>query len=324
MSPVFRALALLLIVTSPALAVEELPFPLKTTELKTDGQRFYVEGRQRILRNAKVVSLRATTIRGRGPNAVLEVEGTLEMRAVTGGKVKVENLRIELMPRFRKLSIMNTEFIGTSSVESATGESHEGRVYIAGTKFNDKTRLSLAMTGGDAIVSGCHFVNPVLIDGVPRSEKAGSNVKVRVMGCTGRDQGIWGGITIRGGKDVVLSGCDLAGDLVGLDDNRDLQFISNNVRPARIEFRQSKSGKFGRTEIKTCDFRTPDIALGAPPRRKAPERLVMESCWFGGSVDEDQIRAEKITDVGKDPELGVIAVLKKIRPSPLGFGGTRN
>jgi len=50
----------------------------------------------------------------------------------------------------------------------------------------------------------------------------------------------------------------------------------------------------------------------------------MESCWFGGSVDEDQIRAEKITDVGKDPELGVIAVLKKIRPSPLGFGGTRN
>jgi hypothetical protein len=272
---------------------------------------------------AKVVSLRATTLSGRA-GATLVVSGALEMRAVTGGKVILEDLRIELAPDFAALSLIDCELRGSSSIGSVPDGSHEGKVYLGKVRFGGKTELSLRMTGGDATIQGCHFDRPFHVLGVPRSEKQGSQAEVKVLGCNGEDTGIFGGFSIDGVKECHVAFSDLGGAQVLFSDCAELELVGNNVRSKRFELRQTKTGKFAGTTIEGCDIRSPKIVLGAPPHGDSTEKLVFSECWFGGGTEEDALRAERFEDGAKDPQVGVEAELKKIRSEPAGLGGDRD
>lgn len=306
---------------APAPAVEAKPFPLKTVTLKTDGETFFVEGRMVIPSNAKVVSLRATTVTGRGDDATLVIEGELQMRAVTGGSVVLENVKLELARGFHALSLMQTEMRGTGGIVSDEKDAHEGTVYVSGSKFVGSTKVALRMTGGTAAFSGCNFAQQVSIQGVPRSEKAPSQLEFGMQGCKGDKEGVLGGLRVVGIKEANLAFNDLAGAECLFSDVEKLKLYGNNVRSERCEFAQSKPGRFGGSDIEADDFRSKRIVLTAPPKPGAPERVKFTSCWFGGGTDAKAIRAELFEDAGTDPKIGAIAELQKVVATPVGMGG---
>ncbi len=302
----------------------ESPFPITTTTLKSDGERYFVEGRAVLPHDAKVVSLHATTLSGRGEDATLVVSGDLEMRAVTDGRVIIEDLCIELAPDFEALTLIDCELRGTSSIRSAADGAHEGKVYLGKVRFGGKTELSLRMTGGAATIQGCHFDRPFRIQGVPRPGTQESQVEVKVLGCNGDEVGIFGGFSIEGAKECHVAFSDLGGAELLLANCATLELVGNNVRAKRFELRQSRPETFGGTTIQGCDFRAPRIVLSSPRKGDAPEKLVFSECWFGGGTDEDAVRAERVEDGADDPLVGVEAELKQIRADPAGLGGNRD
>ncbi|MBI5433048.1 MAG: hypothetical protein HZA52_09490 [Planctomycetes bacterium] len=306
---------------NPAAPVEAKPFPLKTVTLKTDGEAFYVEGRMVIPSNAKVVSLRATRVTGRGDDATLVIEGELQMRAVTGGLVVLENVELELARDFHALSLMQTEMHGTGGIVSDEKDAHEGTVYVSGSKFVGSTKVALRMTGGTAAFSSCSFAQQVSIQGVPRSEKAPSQLEFGMQGCKGDKEGVFGGLRVVGIKEANLAFNDLAGTECLFSDVEKLKLYGNNVRAERCEFAQTKAGRFGGTDIEADDFRAKRIVLTAPPKPGAPERVKFTSCWFGGGTDAKTIRAELFEDAGTDPKIGAVAELQKVVATPVGMGG---
>lgn len=86
-------LSLALVAAVPAVQEGPLPFPDSTITVKTDDSQFFVRGRCVLPRNAKVALLRRARVEGnpgKGEDgaveeAVIEVSGTLELKAVTGG-----------------------------------------------------------------------------------------------------------------------------------------------------------------------------------------------------------------------------------------------
>ncbi len=301
---------------------EEL-FPLTTTTLKTDGRLLYVEGRAELGHTERVVSLRATTISGRGEGATLVVHDELELRAVTGGAVILQDLRIELAADFEALSMISCELRRTSLVHSVEDGSHEGKIYLGKTTFAGRTELALRMSGGAATIQGCSFDRPFRILGIPRSEKQASQVEVKVLGCNGQRVGIFGGLRIEGAKECHVAFSDLGGEEVALVECAKLELTGNNVRADRFELRQAQPGKFDDTKIKACDVRSPRIVLAAPRKEGGTEKAVFDESWFGGGTDEESIRAERIADARSEQGSGVEADLKKIRELPLGLGGGR-
>jgi len=304
-------------------AAEEQAFPLETTTVKTDGLRFYVEGRQRIPRNAKVVSLRHATLTGRGTDAVLEVDGQLEMRAVTGGKVVIENLRIELTENVKKLSFMNTEFRGKGGLFSHQDAQHGGLVYVASTRFEGESKLELAMMDGEVAIDGCHFAKPLTVIGVPRSDTTGSQLVLKLLGCQGQrpPTGVFGGLTVQGVKEAIVRFNDIAGPEARFVDCRELDLQVNNLRSGRLELVQSLPGKFGRTTIKNDDVRARKLVFRAPAGKGHPEKLTLRDCWFEGLGDPEAILAERVEDSRTDPEIGVTVELEDVREESLGLGG---
>lgn len=317
----FVVLALFSLAPIRTVAPLEKPFPLKSVTLKTDGELFYVEGRMVLPKNQKVVSLRATKVTGRGENATLVVAGELQMRAVTGGNVVLENVTIELAHDLDALSLMQTEMRGQGGIVSEEKDAHEGSIYVSGSKFVGETRVALRMTGGTAAFSGCQFAKELSIQGVPRSEKAASQLEFGLQGCKGKDAGLLGGLRVAGIRQANVAWNDVAGDECVFFDVDKLKLLGNNLRSTRVEFAESRAGRFGGVEIEANDFRTKRIVLTAPEKPGAPERVPFTGCWFGGSTDAKALRAELFEDAGKDPKIGAAADLLKISATPLGQGG---
>ena len=114
---------------APRPATEE-PFPLETTTLKNDGASYYIEGRVRIPHNQTVVSLRHMSLTGRGTHPVLEVSGKLEIKAATGGRSKIRNLTIEVMPDCVDLLVTEAIFSDGGGVRSSPDGPADTEIYL--------------------------------------------------------------------------------------------------------------------------------------------------------------------------------------------------
>jgi hypothetical protein len=307
------------LVLSAASGLEE-PFPLETVTLRTEGGAFYVEGRQTIPTNAKITSLRRITIRGRGEGAVLEVAGKLELKAVTGGEVKVENCWIEVAPECRDLYLSHVTFGSRAGLRTAEEQPADTDIFMEFVKFGSEP-LQLTMTAGSVDLQSCDFRKPVTIRGVKPSEKGANGLKLVIMGSTGRNAALAGGLLVTGVKEALVRTNDIGGALTLFRDCRSVTFDGNNARSGTTEFHQSAYGRFGRTTIKNVDVRSDKLVLFSPAQGKQAERVILEHCWFGGLEDPEAIRASIVEDCGQNPESGVLCTFKKTSASPLGFGG---
>jgi len=307
------------------------PFPLKTTTLKQDGQVYTVEGRVRIPRSQTIVSLRHMKLKGVGPDAVLEVAGALEMKAVTGGGVTIENVTIELLPDCKELLLTSATFNGNSSLRSSDEGPNKAKVFLSGVTFSGKAALDLRMSGGRVDLHSSHSDSPVRITGVHPSEKNRAKLTVRLLGNNGtrnnRPTGLMGGLFLIGAWDASITSCDMAGAHSVIENNRGLLFAANNMRSKLAEFRQDDPKAFSRTKIQNSDFRGPETIVFAPGDPAKPDKLVriqMDGCYFQARTDPDIIRDLLVRDSGRDPKNGMLVTFKKTSGKPRNLGGKAN
>ncbi len=317
-----RSLTLIALLASTA-AAAEVPFPTnKTQTLRKEFGEYYVEGRQVIPKNVSITSLRQMKLVGRGENPTLVVEGVLDLRAVTGGWARIENLRIELAPTAKELVLMDVELgRGAKLVPSDAGPA-KAKVSFNGSKILHGGSFEVLMDAGKVAVMASLTSGPMTIRGAMRSETKGSNLDVVVVTNKGPNFGIRGGLVIEGARDVTVRLSDLAGERVRLENNEKLAFDTSNVRCEVLEFRHERAGRLPKAKIEACDFRCDRMLFVAPAKKEGKTgRLAISKSWFGGRLDEDLIRTDMIRDAEVDPESGIEVVLRKISEVPLGLGG---
>lgn len=309
------------------------PFPTETTTVKVDGSHFFVRGRQVIPRNAKVALLRRAHVEGTGPKdddgvmepAVIEVSGTLEIKAVTGGRVELRNTWLELTPECRSLYLSDVRFIGGGGIRPSSKGPSTADIYIEQVQFVEGASLNLACSAGTITVSNVHCKEPVSLIGAARSEKAESKAKIRVIGCKGGSPGGWrgmmGGLTLSGAKSALVQFSHLEGGTSRFEDNGKLSFEGNNVRSQVIEFAYSKPGQFKKAKISGCDFRSKSVAFQAPLNGGKTERISIKDCWFSAGDDPAKIMADQVEDAARDENTSVEVSLKSLKERPIGLGG---
>jgi hypothetical protein len=351
--PTSRMIAILALASLAALAPQDAPPPLregalpveKSSTLKDDGQIWYVSGRQRIRSNVELKSLRAVRIVAQGEEAVIEVEGLLDLRAATGGFIHFENVVIEPMPGCKGLVLLNCYFQG-GGLRTAREGPCKTDVLLHSSNFAERARLDLELLGGDFNMLSCSFREPVAFRGATEDEKSRNALKLHITNCQGRQPrggrgggagrgggeggpqvgtpapfGFAGGLKIEGVRTVMVRNCSVAGDESLFADCGDLVFDNNLAISKRVEFRSSTPKGFGGVTIATTDFDCDRLVLFQPKSLSAPQKVRLESCWFDGRLDEQRILAEIVEDATNNPESGVSASFFKIQEAPLGFGG---
>lgn len=322
-----------LLLGSAASSIPGEPFPVTTTTVKTDDSQFHVQGRQQLPRNAKVALLRRAKIEGSsaaGPDgevedAVIEVSGTLELKAVTGGQVELRNVWIELTPECKSLYMTDVRFIGGGGVRASKEGASTADIYIEKVEFVEGAAFSLECSDGKVTVSSVHSTSPVSLVGAARSERAGSNANIRVIGCAGGRRGQWrgmmGGLTLSGAKAALVQFSHLAGGTSTFKDNGKLSFEGNNVRSKVTEFAYSETGKFKRATVSGCDFRSTEVHFLAPLNGGKTERVALKDCWFSSGTEPEKILADQVRDASNNDESSALVSLKKIKEAPVGLGG---
>ena len=307
---------------------DPIPFPVeKTTDLREPGQIYTVEGRQTIGHRVTIDGLRHCTIRGVGADATLVLEGKLQLKAVTGGKIRFENVQLEIAPECKELTLSDAVFVG-GGMRMTPETTSRVKLFAIKTEFTGGATCDLVSSEGKLEFQSCSFDSRVTIVGAPRSEKSGSNVVVQLEACSGTENGRWrgllGGLKITGTKSVLVRNCDLGASETAFVDVPRLDFDGNNARSAMTSFSQSEYGAFGKTHIRNCDFRT-KLVFSAPPHERdadKAERLMLDHCYFDGRTDPEQIAKAMIVDHSTDPEVSVLCTFAKISAVPLGLGGT--
>ena len=324
--PAVRFALALLHLVCVAQAQGELPFPTeKTVTLRNDYAEYFVEGTQRIASNVKIENLRQMKIFGRGEEPTLEVDGTFDMRAVTGGYVRIEGVKIVLLQKCRRFVLLNTELVNCEVVSSIEAPPAPV-IVLQDYKFQGGSKFELFLDGGKvSLLNGLSRI-PIVLHGVERSAKKGSNLEVVAIGIQGREKGLWGGLQVDGAKETLVRNVDLAGALTRLDRIGKLTFDGNNARSTKTIFAHDTPGRLPKATIKNTDFRSGEVAFLAPSKKPdKPEKLFVENCWFPAGQEEEAIRAAVITDCddfeADEEGSGVWVRLRKIAPAPLGFGG---
>lgn len=322
--------------------VQEGPLPVeKSFTLKEDGQVWYVSGRQRIKSNVTLESLRACRIVAQGEEAVVEVEGKLDLRAATGGNIAFENVWIEPLPGCKGLVLLNCRFQG-GGVRTAREGACKTDILLHSSYFGERSRLDLDLLGGDFNMLSSSFHEPAALRGATADEKSRNALKLSITNCKGARPrggggggggrggggppmaapfGFNGGLRIEGVNKVLVRNCSVAGEESVFADCEELTFDNNLAISKRIEFKSSAPKSMGGLSIATTDFDCDRLVLFQPKSLSAPQKLRLDSCWFDGRLDEQRILAEIVEDASNNPESGVSASFFKIQENPLGFGG---
>ncbi|HTF89500.1 MAG TPA: hypothetical protein VK843_13895 [Planctomycetota bacterium] len=295
----------------------------KTVTLKEDGRTWWIDERAEIASTVSIVNLRATKIEGRakdGKENVLFVSGSLELKAVTGGKVLLENVWIELAPDAKSLYLSHCEFIG-GGVRSQGKLSTAAKIFTEITTFGKDSSCSLAMHAGSVDMQATHSNAPVVFTGIALSEKSPNRTNLSILTCNGEQRGLLGGLQVSGMADVQVRHTVLGGASTRIVDCPKLDFDGNNVQSVNLQFVQTVYGNFGATKIHNCDFRSDKIEFRTPAPEKKLEKVILDHCWFRGLTEAEKIGALMVIDHANDATTGVTIGYAKISPSALGLAG---
>lgn len=303
----------------PAFAQERFPTD-KTVELNEDGRRWFVRGRQTIASSVSVASLRATIIEGFDEECVIEVAGSLTLKAVKGGKTQLENVWIELTPSTKEVHLVSCEFKGGGLRPAATGAT-SAKVYCDGVTFDEKAKCSFQLAAGSLDFYSGGSVQPLVIQGVPQSDKAGNKARVALQAWSGSERGLQSGLIIEGIADVLVRNCALMGEKTRFANWKKLDFDGNYARSSLTQFEQLDYARFRGTDIHNNDFAGEKIEFRCPAKDDKAEKLMLDHCWFRGLTEPVTICKEMLLEHTSDPSIGVEIGFKRICPAPLGLGG---
>jgi hypothetical protein len=317
-------LVALLLLTFPSSA--QTPFPTdKNARLEELDTVFSVSGRVRVPRRLSLECFRAVKIVGKGDDATLEISGKLTMRAATGGQIEFVDVWVEFTPECKEITLGDVIFKGKGGIRPSKDGPIDMKVGLERLEVENSASVTIEAADGSILMDGCWTRGPLTIRGVSRSATTKSGLSLAIYGSSGqvenRIKGLLGGLTIEGLKDGTIRTCDIAGPQALFVDNRKLALDGCNLRAKRVEFKNTAPGGFGGLKITKDDFRAQELVLSSPPQAEKQERLTFETCYFRGLEDLDTIRKELLKDA-LNSESAALAVLKDIRPTPLGLAGT--
>jgi hypothetical protein len=297
------------------------PFPTdKTVELAEDGKRWFVRGRQVIPPSVSVMNMRATTIQGYDEESVIEVGGSLTLKAVKGGTVVLDNVWIELTPQTKEIYFTNCRFKGGGLRTSPRGAT-SAKIYCDAVDFDEQASCSFNFAAGSLDFYNGGTFQPLVIRGVPQSDKAGNKARVALQAWNGTERAIRRGLIVEGIADVLVRNCNLMGELTRFADWNKLDFDGNYAHSTLTQFEQPGYGRFRGTSVHNVDFGGEKIEFRCPAKEGKAEKLQVDHCWFRGMTEPATICKSMLREHTSDPAIGVEIGFKRICPQPLGLGG---
>lgn len=315
------------VLTGPVKGAESdaKPFPLRTTILRDNDATYYVEGTQRIPKGVEISCQQGIKIIGRGSDAVLEVEGSLQVHGVNTRKVVFENVTISTPQEFEDVHIDHCVFRGTGGLIVPEDSPVDGKFFVEHTRFHRGTRLEVTMTRGHIDVGSVYSSDPAVIRAVVPEGKTENNVRVIVRDCSAEGGGaLWGGLVIEvieGAKDANVRRNLLGGDEARFDDCKKLTFDSNLVTAAALIFRQSSRGHIAKTKISKCDIKSTRLEAYCPQEKGSKEKLFIDNCWFRGETKKSVIHEQIINDATDVEGNSVHVIVKRPSAKPIGLAG---
>jgi hypothetical protein len=315
-----------------AASADEVPLPTgKSIILSKQGTTYFVEGRQTIGWGTEISIQKEVRIVGR-PDAVLVVEGSLQIHGIAGGEVILDNLCIEPGEKFDEIRLDTVLFVG-GRVKS--GEKPvTGLIVVENSDLGKGVPFEVAMTGGAVNFLDSTFLEPVRITGVAPEGKR-CTLKLSLNGCfhntyarrpesqRNAQSGFEKGLFLTGVPDVLVRNCRLAGDRSEFVDCGSLTFDGNRVNAGAILFKQTQPGGFKDTKIQKTDVYTGKLIFEAPPGKQR-DQIPVDKCWFQGVTKKEEIADRVIEDGNDNPDCGVVVVFRKIMERPLELAGKHN
>ncbi len=310
-----------------AAAPEEEPLPVgKQAILRKEGATYFVEGRQKVAAGIELAIQKDVKIVGRGKDAVLEVEGELQVHGVKDREVVFENVTIELAPKFTEIHIDMCKFRG-GGIRTAQEKASVGRLFIENSYFEGSAVLDVVWAGDNIDLQRIWSDRPVRVRGVVPEGATRNTVKLMVMNCCPMPQGSFvlnGGLVVEGIADVTVRTNLLRGPPTVFKNCPVVIFDANKVESAGVEFRQDRPGCFGQTKIQKCDMYTTKVLAWSPRNEKDMETIPVDKCWFKGETDRKKLLSTVFNDADDDPTSGVRFNLLKVMDRPLELAGSLN
>lgn len=322
-------LAALLCVVSPGRADEEVPFPVKrSTILRKQGTKYFIEGRQKIPKGVEISCQKDVYIRGRGKDAVLEVQGSLQAHGVKDREIIFENVWIEMAPKFEDVHLDMCKFRKSAGVRASRERPVDGKLFIENVWFEESARLDVALSAGSVDLSNVRSRTPVTITALDPSPTKRNKVRINVRNCYPKlplgNFGFDKGLVIENGDEVIVRLNRMEGERSAFVNCRNLMFDGNKVTSKTLEFRQSEHGHFRKTKMLKCDIYSESLVVSAPIVEGKPEKLKIDKCWFQDLLKPKEIHDHVVTDAADDEKCGVRVVFKKILKRPLELAGSAN
>lgn len=312
----------LLSLTLAAAAQRGVPIPLeKDLVNRDDGVTWIVEGRQRIPSHVTLSSLRACRIQGAGADAVLEVEGELDLRAATGGTIDVEGVWIEPVAGCKGLTLLNLRFQGSGGLRTAEGAVVETDIMLQSSAFEGDARCDMGLFGGELVLMSVGSQAPLVVRGLTDDKQKRNALELVVDSCKAPARDLTGGLVVEGVKQVRVSNSELGGQESRLVDCGKVEFVANLVRSRRMEFRYSTPKSFKGVRIDAVDFACGELVLRQPTSGSDPEKVRLSDCWFDDRPTQEEVRQHMLRDASSDPENGALGNLVDLHAAPLGLGG---
>ncbi len=324
-------LAWLLGLAGVASAEDAHPFPTRKSINLNTGGTFYVEGRIKIPQSITITCKKSVRIVGRGDSdAVIEVEGALDVRGALGKEVIFDNVWIEPSSTFEKIRLMDAKFT-SGGVRCSRQKAARGHLIVENTEFDLGCEFDVTLRNGEINIRGAMFREAVRITGVPPPGMSHPTLKLDILGCYFRNRGplspkrgysgFLGGLFVTGTNKTLVRHNRIGGSKASFVNCANLMFDGNKVDCGTLLFKQTEAGHFKKTKFLKCDLMVPEIRFEAPKAKK-PDRLTMNKCWFRGHAKPKKIMKAVIRDGHTIKDSGVLVRLGKINKRPLELAGS--
>lgn len=300
-------------------ADDQVPFPTKTCILREGGVVYFVDGRQRIPKGARISCQKNVKVVGQGAGAVIEVEGDLKVHGVSAREVIFENVWIEPQARFGAIQLDMTVFRG-GGIRVPKEHPADGKLVIENSTFGGGAALDVTMAGGELGIRASSFQSLVAIKAVKEEGQRRASLKVDVIGNYGINGGLAGGLMMEGCHKPTVRNTRIAGAKCAFLDCTGLTFDGNKVNSDLLLLQATVSGCFRGTKVQKCDIYSARVSFRAPPDAK--ETVILDKCWFKGLTKKADILEQVIQDGGDDAQNGVTAKFRKINDRPLELAGS--
>jgi hypothetical protein len=310
-----------------AAADAEKPLPFDHTTILPSGGVYFVEGRVRIPKGVEITIQKDTKLVGHGKDAVIEVEGQLQIHGVGDSKVLVDGVTFEAQPTFGDIRLDMVKVTGTSrGIVTPKGKSADGRIFVQNTEFEGVAGLDVTMIGNEVDLQRVYVRAPVRVKGVDPEGSSGNKVKLNLLNnCSGsatvEPGALMGGIVVERVHEVVVRACRIGGEKASFSDCEMVAFDGNQVRCAAVEFKWSEPGHLGNTSITKCDVLAEKVSAWAPAAPGKIEKIPCDKCWFEGETNEKTVREKYLRDRDDDPKCGVQFDVTKLMENPLLIAG---